>query len=341
MANNAINLLKNLSVDVSELKKQVTVLPELRGSRAIVNPFGPQLSSREKEKRKVIRAGNKALDKIERGLEGGLSEEEERGLEAIILEVVRPAILIKKGHFSSPPVQWLILNKYKNQIEQSFACVGRIEVSGHPRHQWVGTGFVAGDGVVMTNRHVAEEFAELENETWKFISGRSAGINFIRELGVQDTLEFEVEGIIGIHEHFDLALLSVKAKSAAGADLIVPLKVMITEPPAESQQQVYVVGYPAFDGRRNAPNVMSRIFEDIYDVKRLQPGKITGFDPNENKLLHDCSTLGGNSGSPVFDMTTSQVVGLHFGGRYLQNNNAVALWTMTDDPLLRDVLNFV
>ena len=341
MTNNAIDLLKNLSVDVSRLKEEVKTLPELKGSRAIVNPFGPKLSEREKEKRKYMRAGNQALDKIEKGLADRLSEEEERGLEAIILEIVRPAILIKKGRFSPPPGEWLILNDYRDRIEQSFKYVGRIEVSGHPTHQWVGTGFVVGEGVVMTNRHVAVEFAERDAEDWKFISGRAAGINFIREFGANESLEFEVEGIIGIHEDFDLALLSVKTKSAAGADLIAPLKVMGSEPPAESREQVYVVGYPAADPRRNAPDVMSKIFADIYNVKRLQPGRITGFDETQNKLLHDCSTLGGNSGSPVFDLTSSQVVGLHFGGRYLQNNNAVALWTMTDDPLLKGRVNFV
>lgn len=341
MANNSIDLLENLSVDVSKLKEEVKLLPELKGSRAIVNPFGPKLSDREKEKRKYIRAGNQALDKIEKGLADRISEEEERGLEAIILEIVRPAILIKEGRFSPPPAEWLILDDYRDRIEQSFKGVGRIEVSGHPTHQWVGTGFVVGEGVVMTNRHVAVTFAERDTEDWKFISGHSAGINFIREFGVSESLEFEVEGIVGIHETYDLALLSVKAQSANGENLISPLKVISTEPSAESQQQVYVVGYPGSDATRNAPDVMSRIFADIYEVKRLQPRKITGFIVAENKLLHDCSTLGGNSGSPVFDLISSQVIGLHFGGRYLQNNNAVALWTMTDDPLLRDKINFV
>ena len=49
----------------------------------------------------------------------------------------------------------------------------------------------------------------------------------------------------------------------------------------------------------------------------------------------DASTLGGNSGSAVIDYDKGLVVGLHFGGRYLEGNNAVPLWKLVDDPLLK------
>ena len=340
MANNIIDTLKELSENISELKKEVTALPELKFSRAIINPFGDKkLSSEEKEKRKYLSLGLKALNKIENGSEDQISETEERGLEAIILQIVRPAILIKKGRFFPPPSQWKTLNDHRQQIEESFKCVGRIEVSGHPDFEWIGTGFIVSDGVVMTNRHVAVEFVEQDNKKWRFITGRSARVNFVKEFEAKQSSEFEIEGIIGIHEEFDLALLSIKKQSNTHENLTATLEVIAKEP-ILNKQQIYVVGYPASDGTRNEPEVMRRIFADTYDVKRLQPGVITGFDRTHSKLLHDCSTLGGNSGSPVFDLKSSQVIGLHFGGRYLQNNYAVALWTLADDPLLRDYVNF-
>lgn len=340
MANNVIDTLKELSGDISKLKKEVTALPELKSSRAIINPFGDKkLSPEEKEKRKYLSLGLKALNKIENGFEDLISETEERGLEAIILQIVRPAILIKKGRFFPPPAQWKTLNEHRQQIEQSFKCVGRIEVSGHPYFEWIGTGFIVGDAVVMTNRHVAIEFAKQDNKEWKFISGRSARVNFVKEFESKQSSEFEIEGIIGIHEKFDLALLSIKKQSETDENLPAPLEVVAKEPMLK-KQQVYIIGYPASDGTRNEPEVMRRIFADTYDVKRLQPGVITEFDKTRGELLHDCSTLGGNSGSPVFNLKSSQVIGLHFGGRYLQNNYAVALWTLVDDPLLRDYVNF-
>ncbi|MGH9248561.1 MAG: trypsin-like serine peptidase, partial [Acidimicrobiales bacterium] len=104
---------------------------------------------------------------------------------------------------------------------------------------------------------------------------------------------------------------------------------------------VYVIGYPAWDGRRNEPEPMRRIFMDVYNVKRLQPGVTVESQTPQTVLRHDCSTLGGNSGSPVFDLASHTVVGLHFGGRYGVGNYAVPLWRMVDDPLVASAgLNF-
>ncbi|WP_030983375.1 hypothetical protein [Streptomyces sp. NRRL S-1813] len=57
---------------------------------------------------------------------------------------------------------------------------------------------------------------------------------------------------------------------------------------------------------------------------------------------HGCSTLGGNSGSPVIGLTDHRVLGLHFGCRYGFGNYAVPLWQLVDDPLPgRAGVNFV
>jgi V8-like Glu-specific endopeptidase len=86
---------------------------------------------------------------------------------------------------------------------------------------------------------------------------------------------------------------------------------------------------------------MKRIFADIYNVKRLQPGEVSGDALDAFEIFHDCSTLGGNSGSPVVDLETHQVLGLHFGGRFLEKNHAVPLWTLQNDDLVkRSKLNY-
>lgn len=45
-------------------------------------------------------------------------------------------------------------------------------------------------------------------------------------------------------------------------------------------------------------------------------------------LTHDCTTLGGNSGSPVLSLESGKVVGLHFAGRFGIGNSAVRVSTI-------------
>ena len=83
-----------------------------------------------------------------------------------------------------------------------------------------------------------------------------------------------------------------------------------------------MIGYPALDPR-NTADLQNRIFGGIFNVKRLQPGKlreprdIRSFGHPVAAVTHDSSTLGGNSGSAVVDVGEGHVVALHFAGRYL------------------------
>jgi hypothetical protein len=92
--------------------------------------------------------------------------------------------------------------------------------------------------------------------------------------------------------------------------------------------EIFVVGYPAFDPR-NPADTQQKVFDGKYGVKRLQPGALHGrvntasFGNIVPAAAHDCSTLGGNSGSAVFDLSTGQVLALHFGGQYHRRNYAV------------------
>ena len=62
------------------------------------------------------------------------------------------------------------------------------------------------------------------------------------------------------------------------------------------------------------------MFRGLYNVKRLQPGlimergSIGSFGKTVSALCHDASTLGGNSGSVVWDPRRRLVVALHFAG---------------------------
>jgi len=92
----------------------------------------------------------------------------------------------------------------------------------------------------------------------------------------------------------------------------------------------------------------ANIFRAVFDRKRLQPGKLNGrkdvdsFGHTVSAIGHDCSTLGGNSGSALVAVDDLRVVGLHFCGVTHESNYAVPTWELLSDPAFAgQQLNFV
>jgi V8-like Glu-specific endopeptidase len=279
-----------------------------------------------------LRAGTAALEKVSKG-KTNLTPSEQLGLEAIVHLFGRPALLVQDGDFGTPPDEWKQLEDRREILKTVFQSVGRVDLDGHHTYQWCGTAFVVGDGVLMTNRHVAQIFAEQRGKDWKFVSGVKARIDYKEEYQRDLSSEFKIEKVLGVHPTYDLALLAVAKKS--GKKTSPPsLTVSAKAPKTTKDGEVAVVGYPAFD-TRNGRNEQIDIFKNIFDVKRLQPGKSTGLKQSPQILGHDCSTLGGNSGSCVIDLETGNVIALHFGGQYLKGNVSVPLWKLANDPLLK------
>ncbi|MEU5299929.1 trypsin-like serine peptidase [Streptomyces noursei] len=309
-------------------------------------PAGQISQYARQERTRVLSAGANGLEKLAEGRADEISDDESFGMEAIVLLEGRPAILVQHHDFAPQQGDWAVLEGHRAAIRESLARVGRVEVSGHISLDWLGTGFLVGPETVMTNRHVAVEFARSAGEGWAFQQGLGAALDLGEEYGAgQESADggpsYEVTEVLGIHQDVDLALLRI-APYLGGSALPTPLAVAADAPADLPGHPVYCVGYPAWDGRRNEPESMRRIFMDVYNVKRLQPGMTTGLEAEGDVMRHDCSTLGGNSGSPVIDLTDHRVLGLHFGGRYGLGNYAVPLWQLVEDPLLaRGRVNFV
>ncbi|MBT2443121.1 trypsin-like peptidase domain-containing protein [Streptomyces sp. ISL-36] len=316
-------------------------------SPAQMAPAGQISRFAQEERARVLEAGVTGLEKLAGNRADEIDEDEYFGVEAIVLLEGRPAILVQGQDFVAPEGDWSVLDGGRAAIRDSLGRVGRVEVTGHPSLDWVGTAFLVGPRTVMTNRHVAVEFSRTEDAGWSFQQGMSARVDPGEELpagpGPAPALgpaPYAITEVIGIHPEVDMALLRVVPPD--GAPLPSPLAVAADAPATLPGRPVYVIGYPAWDGRRNEPESMRRIFMDVYNVKRLQPGTATEFAPGGLVMKHDCSTLGGNSGSPVFDLADHRVLGLHFGGRYGLGNFAVPLWELVDDPLLaRAEVNWV
>ncbi|MER8043618.1 serine protease [Streptomyces sp. NPDC094032] len=332
-----------LDADI-EYEESAEELPPGVASAAQISKFA------QDERSRVLEAGASGLEKLADDRADEVDDDEYFGVEAIVLLEGRPAILVKGDDFASQSGDWAVLDASRPAIRESITRVGRVEVTGHPSLAWIGTAFLVGPDAVMTNRHVAAEFSRADGAGWTFQEGMSARVDPAEDMPSADapvdpalpapSAGYAVTEVIGIHPEVDMALLRIAPPD--GGQLPTPLAVAADTPANTPDRPVYVVGYPAWDGRRNEPESMRRIFMDIYNVKRLQPGMTTEYVPGGRVLKHDCSTLGGNSGSPVFDLTDHRVLGLHYGGRYRIGNVAVPLWEMVDDPLLvRAKVNWV
>src|SRR5215213_1440580 len=73
---------------------------------------------------------------------------------------------------------------------------------------------------------------------------------------------------------------------------------------------------------------MKQLYRDRFDVKRAAPGFTSGID--NGSTTHDCTTLGGSSGSAIVELATGKAVGLHYAGLYLEDNFAVRASVLTD-----------
>src|SRR6185503_8851966 len=249
----------------------------------------------------------------------------------IVLRVGRPVLAIvgnapRLDFKDSESAVWRArLQASAPLLKRAAQAVGRIEVKGLPGFTFVGTGWLVDTNIVVTNRHVAQTFAQRTGAGFTFKQASrsrpmSADIDFLEETGRLAQLEFPIVEILHIEEEPgpDFALLRVQNRS--GLHTLAP-PIPLASSSAKPEQQVAVIGYPARDSRVPDAQLMQSIFGNVYDKKRLAPGQIT--KAKKDLVFHDCSTLGGNSGSVVLDLATGQAVGLHFAGRFLEANYAV------------------
>lgn len=274
------------------------------------------------------------------------SPEQYAALEALIIPKLRPAIDIVNGKYTSTHHLWTHLSSddaIRTRIEAAIPSIGRIELPGHQSLPYGGTGFVVGDGLLMTNRHVAAIFATgIGDRNLGFKSGHKAGIDFLRERGSSQASTLMVRRVVMIHPYWDMAILAVEGLPPGQK----PLKLSLADVSDLDGREIAVIGYPAFDPR-NDPGEQDELFDRQYGVKRLQPGQLHGRADTESfgKIVsaatHDCSTLGGNSGSCAVYLATGEIVGLHFGGRYQERNFAVPAFELARDGRVIDTgVNF-
>jgi hypothetical protein len=236
-----------------------------------------------------------------------------------VIRLMRPAPLSRAGELeplasvegasaynSETVAAW---NGFRARVKPFLYSIGRLERAVGPDAS-VGTGFLVGPDLVLTNRHVV---SDLTMGTEVLDPGQAV-ITFNEEADTvePDASRIAVTGIVALHPLLDLALLRVALPNPR------PVPAFASEP-ASLATEIAAVGYPFKDGRN--PIFVDAIYGSSYGVKRAALGQVTG--GSGARMFHDCSTLGGSSGSPLFSLASGRVVGVHYTGQFMYRNEAV------------------
>lgn len=258
-------------------------------------------------------------------------------LEAIVQRTGRPPLLIRNDKVELEPLDDFPVGtdlKIRG-VEKWIPSVGRVEFVNHSM-RWGGTGWVVerkgAAYIVVTNRHVAKLVARrMADGTGAFMRS-SAGVRYGANVDFREEADSAADNAdrtaaVTAIDYLadDLAADAALLRVATSPFAITPMQLADKE--AKKGDLVALIGYPAFDSRNDA-NDQARYFRDLYDVKRFAPGKVMQALSGNSTLSHDCTTLGGNSGSPVLSLDSGKVVGLHFSGVYGVENSAVGVSTL-------------
>ena len=215
----------------------------------------------------------------------------------------------------------LVLSRYRNSIGYIYGVyqVGFANQPAAIRARVSGTGFLVGDGLLATNRHVAEP--------WYGDSGAEALI----DRGATAMLESLVVFFPGsmtpvsltpgaVSSTSDLAVLRIEDKAAVRGLAVLPL----AKGNALPGQLVTVIGYPmgiAGMVAKSPSGIYQRLAyrhnditaaSELAALSLIRPSTTCGHlgDVVGDKLIYDAPTAHGGSGGPVFN-SNAEVIGVN------------------------------
>ncbi|MGA9306758.1 MAG: serine protease [Candidatus Sulfotelmatobacter sp.] len=215
----------------------------------------------------------------------------------------------------------LVLNRYRNSIGYIYGVydVGFPNQPATIRARVSGTGFLVGDGLLATNRHVAEPWYGDSEAEGLMQQGATAMLEslvvfFPNSLTPVNLTPGEVSSTS------DLAVLKIENKQAVHGLAALPLAKGVAAP----GELVTVIGYPmgiAGMVAKSPTGIYQRLAyrhnditaaSELAALSLIRPSTTCGHlgDVVGDKLIYDAPTAHGGSGGPVFD-SNAEVIGVN------------------------------
>src|SRR6185369_14802362 len=125
--------------------------------------------------------------------------------EAIILEKVRPVLFVRDGLVDKAALAEVEaqLKSVRKALVKPISAVGRIELLDDNTYDWCGTGWRIDDDLIITNRHVANIFAQRQGPVFRYRLNRMgkqvrARIDFREEYKGVNSEEYGIAKILWI-----------------------------------------------------------------------------------------------------------------------------------------------
>ena len=163
------------------------------------------------------------------------------------------------------------------------------------------TGVLLTGHLVLTNQHVA---ARIESRLG------DVPVWFGWESDRADVVKSTIVDVVEADDRLDVAVVRLDPPPA-----IAPPSFIGRVAP-EVGMEVAAVGYPTYVLPGAGDELADQLLggTGVRGRKRVSPGVLRSV--SDDALGHDCSTVHGSSGSPLVELTTGTVVGLHAGGSW-------------------------
>lgn len=215
----------------------------------------------------------------------------------------------------------LVLNHYRNSIAYIYGVyqVGFANQPATIRARVSGTGFLVGDGLLATNRHVAEPWYGDSEAEGLIDRGATAMLESLVVFFPGSPTPVNLTAG-AVSSTADLAVLKIEDRDAVRGLAVLPL----AKGNATPGELVTVIGYPmGIAGMvAKSPNVVYQRLayrhnditaaSELAALSLIRPSTTCGHlgDVVGDKLIYDAPTAHGGSGGPVFD-SNAEVIGVN------------------------------